>query len=418
MDAIIEIDLTGMAYGGAAVGRHEGRAVFVTGGISGERVRARIRQDKGRFALAEVVEVLTPSPARVEPRCGHVGQCGGCQWQHIDYGAQLTFKQQIVADQLARIGGLKDALVLPTLPSDPPWAYRSHVTFHPTREGKLGFVGVDDRQVLAIRECPISRPELLALAEDFTEASPPSPLSVRDAPPRHEKNVVGIASRERGNRSDDRIRVQVGSDAGEWLVAVSAREDAPARVVAGAEAVHYHVKGKSFRVAGGSFFQVNLAQAAVLVEQVMACLGPVSGGAALDLYSGVGLFSAFLAERFESVVGVESFAPAVEDARINLAGRANVTFEVGSVEAVLGGLKGPFSAAVVDPPRAGMAPAALDALIAQQPTRIAYVSCDPSTLARDAKRLVGAGYTLVQVQPVDMFPQTYHIEAVAWFGRD
>jgi len=216
----------------------------------------------------------------------------------------------------------------------------------------------------------------------------------------------------------DRIRVQVGSDVGEWLVAVSAREDAPARIVAGVEAVHYHVKGKSFRVAGGSFFQVNLAQAAVLVEQVMAWLGSVSGGAVLDLYSGVGLFSAFLAERFESVVGVESFAPAVEDARFNLAGQANVTFEVGSVEAVLGGLKGPFSVAVVDPPRAGMAPAALDALIAQQPTRIAYVSCDPSTLARDAKRLVGAGYTLVQVQPVDMFPQTYHIEAVAWFGKD
>ncbi len=189
-------------------------------------------------------------------------------------------------------------------------------------------------------------------------------------------------------------------------------------MIAGAEAVHYSVKGKTFRVAGGSFFQVNLAQAAVLVEQVMAWLEPMAGGSALDLYSGVGLFTAFLAERFESVVGVESFAPAVEDARFNLAGQANVAFEVGSVEAVLGGLKGPFSVAVVDPPRAGMAPAALDALIAQQPVRIAYVSCDPSTLARDAKRLVGAGYTLVQVQPVDMFPQTYHIEAVAWFGKD
>lgn len=394
MGAIIEIDLTGMAYGGAAVGRHEGRAVFVTGGISGERVRARIRQDKGRFALAEVVEVLTPSPERVEPRCGHVGQCGGCQWQHIDYGAQLTFKQQIVADQLARIGGLKDALVLPTIPSDPPWAYRSHVTFHPTREGKLGFVGVDDRQVIAIRECPISQPALLKLTINRQDA--------KDAE----------------WKPDDRVRVQVGSEAGEWLVAVSAREDVPARVIAGAEAVHYSVKGKTFRVAGGSFFQVNLTQAAVLVEQVMAWLEPVAGGSALDLYSGVGLFTAFLAERFESVVGVESFAPAVEDARFNLTGQGRVAFEVGSVETVLGGLSGPFRAAVVDPPRAGMAPAALDALIAQQPARIAYVSCDPSTLARDAKRLVGAGYRLAQVQPVDMFPQTYHIEAVAWFGRD
>ncbi len=394
MSAIIEIDLTGMAYGGAAVGRHEGRAVFVTGGISGERVRARIRQDKGRFALAEVVEVLTPSPARVEPRCGHVGQCGGCQWQHIDYGAQLTFKQQIVADQLARIGGLKEALVLPTIPSDPPWAYRSHVTFHPTRDGKLGFVGVDDRQVIAIRECPISRPALLKLTINRQDA--------KDAK----------------WKPDDRVRVQVGSEASEWLVAVSAREDAPARVIAGAEVVHYSVKGKTFRVAGGSFFQVNLTQAAVLVDQVMAWLEPVAGGSALDLYSGVGLFTAFLAERFESVVGVESFAPAVEDARFNLTGQANAAFEVGSVETVLGGLSGPFRAAVVDPPRAGMAPAALDALIAQQPARIAYVSCDPSTLARDAKRLVGAGYRLAQVQPVDMFPQTYHIEAVAWFGRD
>jgi 23S rRNA (uracil1939-C5)-methyltransferase len=404
MDAIIELELTGMAYGGAAVGRHEGRAVFVNGGISGERVRARIRQDKGRFALADIVEVLTPSPARTHPRCGHVGQCGGCQWQHIDYTAQLTFKQQIVADQLARIGGLPDVLVLPTMASPDPWAYRSHVTFHTTDDGRLGFVGVDDRRVVVIEECPISRPELLTFSGINTEAQ-------RGFTAEQQRGRAAEADFKRG----DRIRVQIGSDGSEGMVAVSAREDSPARVVAGVEAVHFTVKGKRFRVSGGSFFQVNLAQAAVLVEQMMAWLKPVAGATALDLYSGAGLFSAFLAERFAQVVGVESFAPAVEDARFNLRGLSGVEFHIGSVEAVLAGLSGSFSAAVVDPPRAGMAPAALEALIAHQPTRIAYVSCDSSTLARDAKRLVTAGYRLAQVQPVDMFPQTYHIEAVAWF---
>jgi 23S rRNA (uracil1939-C5)-methyltransferase len=392
MGAIIELELTGMAYGGAAIGRHEGRAIFVTGGISRERVRARIRQDKGRFALADLVEVLEPSPARVTPRCSHVGQCGGCHWQHIDYAAQLTFKGQIVRDQLARIGGLPEVDVRPTLPSQPAWAYRSHATFHPARDGRLGFIGVDDRRVIAIDECPISRPELLSLAGSL--------------PAQAQRFHPG-----------DRVRVQVGSERDTYLVAVSAREDSPAQVIAGAAAVQYTVKGKAFRVSAGSFFQVNVAQAAALVDQVMAWLEPVQAGTVLDLYSGVGLFSAFLAECADRLIAIESFPQAVEDARFNLRQHANIEFHTGAVELLLGTLGAPVEAAVVDPPRAGMNPAALEALIGSAPARLAYVSCDPSTLARDARRLVAAGYHLDHVQPVDMFPQTYHIEAVACFWR-
>src|SRR5258706_3628017 len=139
---LITLELTGMAHGGSAIGRHEGRAIFVPYGIPGEQVRVRITQDKGRFAIAEVVEILTPSPDRVEPPCPYFGEgrCGGCQFQSIDYTKQLIFKQQIVRDQLARLGALPDVMVHPTLPSPLSYGYRSHATFHAASNGQLGFI--------------------------------------------------------------------------------------------------------------------------------------------------------------------------------------------------------------------------------------------------------------------------------------
>ena len=180
------------------------------------------------------------------------------------------------------------------------------------------------------------------------------------------------------------------------------------------ERVHYTIKGRVFQVTGGSFFQVNLAQAETLVDLVLERLDLRGSEHVLDLYSGVGLFTAFLAERARRVSAVEVYAPAVRDAEVNLAEFANVDLRVGAVEAVLP--RGNFDAAVIDPPRAGVKPKALDALIARAPRKIVYVSCDPATLARDAKRLAASGYRLIDVQPVDMFPQTYHIESVAAFA--
>ncbi len=416
-DNIFTLELTSIAHGGSAIGRHEGRAIFVPYGIPGERVQVRILQDKGRFAVAEIVEVLEEAPYRVEPLCPYFGQggCGGCQFQAIDYAKQLEFKQQIVTDQIVRLGGITNALVHPTIPSPTPYHYRSHATFHVTHNGKLGFVSTNHRSILPIEECLLLAPTLEAAFEDalddhFTPgarirfqagtASPPIDFAMGgitddvaeplpEQPNRHNP-------RQNKQRPAPRPQLQADFDAGY---------------------VEYNLLDRTFRCSSGSFFQVNLPQAAKLVELVLERLNLHGNEHVLDLYSGVGLFTAFIAASAAHVSGVESFAPAVDDAVHNLNDYTNIDLYVDKIEAALPEILVAVDAAVVDPPRAGMDAAALDALVAKQPQQIVYVSCDPATLARDAKRLVAAGYKLRDVQPVDMFPQTSHIECVAHFTR-
>ncbi len=410
-NAEFELDLTAMAHGGSALGRHEGRTIFVPYALPGEHITARITQDKGRFAYAEGVTLYEASPDRVRPRCPHFGpgRCGGCHWQHIDYPAQLVFKEQIVRDQIQRIGGIADAIIHPTIPSPDPWQYRSHVTFSLTRNGELGFVSTDDHTVIPIEECHIIRPELLELFQQ---------LRLEEIP------------------TLTRVRLQVGSESEDRLVLLSTTDDEPPEIevdlpasvnflladneplnLIGATHVDYTIKRRKFRVTAGGFFQVNLAQAEKLVDLVLERLNLQGHESVLDLYAGVGLFTAFLAERAALVTSVESYPPSVTDADENLAEFDNVELIEGNVELVLAELDGPFDVAVVDPPRQGLEGVALDALVAHLPGTLVYVSCDPATLARDAKRLAAKGYQLNDVQPVDMFPQTYHIEAVATFTR-
>ncbi len=416
---LITLDLTGMAHGGSAIGRHEGRAIFVPYGIPGEQVRVRIVQDKGRFAIAEVVEVVVPSPDRVEAPCPHFGEgrCGGCQFQSITYTRQLVFKQQIVRDQLARLGGLPDITVHPTLPSPTPYGYRSHATFHVASNGELGFIKTNHRTILPIDECLLLSPTLrasfeAARTEHFAPGARIRFQSGSDGQPIH--FAMGAVTDDIAEPLPDkssRRPSHKGSDPNGMSLAPDT-SDKPS-----GDAVYYKIKNRTFRCSAGSFFQVNIPQAEKLVELVLERLNLRGDERFLDLYSGVGLFTAFLADQAAKVSAVELFAPAVEDASVNLSDYKNVDFHVGKIEWVLPTLNDNYSAAVVDPPRAGMDAPALDALVQLQPGQIVYVSCDPATLARDAKRLTSAGYSLRDVQPVDMFPQTYHIESVAHFTR-
>jgi len=408
---IIDLELTSMAHGGSALGRSDGRTIFVPYAIPGEQITARITQDKGRFAYAEGVTLYEPSPDRVRPRCPHFGpgRCNGCQWQHIDYPAQIKFKEQIMRDQFTRIGGMPDAPIRAAIPSPEAWAYRSHITFSLTPEGELGFVATDNRTIIPIRECHIIRPELLDLYQQ---------LELEDLP------------------DVNRVRLQVGTDPEDRMILISTVSDEPPEVeidipasvnfllsdnepfnLIGATHVRYTIKGREFRVTAGGFFQVNLPQAEVLIDMVLDRLALQGTESVLDLYSGVGLFTAFLAERAAMVTSIESYPPAVSDADENLIDFENVELIEGSVEEVLGSLEGPFDAVVLDPPRQGLDEEALTALMTHNPRIIVYVSCDPSTLARDAKRLNAGNYYLREVVPVDLFPQTYHIEAVATFIR-
>jgi 23S rRNA (uracil1939-C5)-methyltransferase len=404
----IQLTLTAMAHGGAALGRHEGRVIFVAGAIPGETVRAEITEDKERFAHARVVEILAPSPHRVTPRCPHVPECGGCQWQHVAYAHQLPLKADVVRDQLTRIAGVADPPVRPTLSAPSPWGYRNRVTFSVGKDDRLGFQRAASHDIVPIEECHIADPRLMALYDDL------------------DLDLPGLT----------RLTLMAGSAEDDLLMAFETRGDEPpglsadfpiscVHLVSGDEAIpvnligHNHVTqriaGHTYRVSAGRFFQVNTAVAALLVERVLDWLAPSPDDTVLDAYCGVGLFTLPLAGRAELVIAVELDPGATEDLIINLGETENVEVVEGPVEVVLPDLvdAGPLHGVVVDPPRQGLDRVVIDALLASRPPRLVYVSCDPATLARDVKRLSRGGYTLNRVQPLDMFPQTYHIESVS-----
>lgn len=412
-DHTFELELDEMVHGGQALGRHDGRAIFTRYTIPGETIEARITDDRGRYAFAEGVTLLEASDYRVTPRCPHFGpgQCGGCHFQHIDYAMQPEFKRDVVIDQLTRIGGIDnaEAITRPTIASPNAWEYRNHATFHVDEDGRLCFIGTDGEALIPLDECHIIQPELLDLWDlmDF-------------------EDIAGL----------ERVRLQVGTDPNDCMIILSTRDDEapelevdlpvsvnfllsdnePANLI-GASHITYRVRERNFRVTAGGFFQVNVPQAAALIDLVLGWLDLRGDETLLDLYAGVGLFTAFLAENASLVTSIESYPPAVTDADENLADLENVDLIEGSVEDVIELLTETYDAVVLDPPRTGVDVSVIDALDALSPAKIVYVSCDPATLARDAKRLIAKGYALIDVQPVDMFPQTFHIECGALFVR-
>jgi 23S rRNA (uracil1939-C5)-methyltransferase len=408
-DETFELELEAMAHGGSALGRHNKRTIFVPYTIPGERIRARIVQDRGRVAFAEGLTLLDASADRVYPRCKHFGpgKCGRCHWQHIDYPAQLLLKQDVLADQLARIGGFEDADVQPLIPSPQQWGYNYHMTLVASEDGRPGFVNTDGESIITIEECYILHPDLLALYESL------------------DLQFDGLR----------RMTLQLGSDGKPMLILTMANDTAPELEtdmptsvnmllednepvnLIGDSHSHYTIENRDFRVTAGGYFRPNLSQLSNLVSIVQDGLDLIGGEAILDLYGGVGVYSAFIAGRVGLVTLVESYPPAATDAEENLAEFENVDIVEGSVEDVLPELDERYDVAIIDPPGEGMTTDALDALVSMKIPRLVYVSSDPATLARDAKRLAAQGYQLLSVQPVDLAPQTYFIDTVAVLER-
>jgi 23S rRNA (uracil1939-C5)-methyltransferase len=406
--SVIEVELTTLTYGGDTLGRlADGRAVFVPFSMPGETVRAKIREERQGFVRADLVEVLKPSPDRIQPKCAHFTQCGGCHYQHIPYYAQLSAKTAIVKDQLTRIGGFVDPPVLPIHPSPMPWNYRNAVQFHLTENGKLGYQAPNSHQVIPIQECHLPEGALNEVWQ------------VLDFEP-----IPGLERIDlRLGAGDDILLVLKGKDpsAPEFSVdfPLSAVYEGPGGsvVMSGDDHTLMELGGITYSVSAGSFFQVNTLVAQMMVDELMAHLPLTPQTKLLDLYCGVGLFSAHFAPHVGELIGVELSASACGDFAVNLDPFDNVTLYEGAAEEILPSLDEKPDVVVVDPPRAGLAPKALDAVARMQPEVIAYVSCDPSTLARDAKRLCQKGYRLTRVQPFDMFPQTYHVECVVLMTR-
>ncbi len=405
----ILVEVTAPVYGGECIGRlPDGRAVFVPYALPGEQVRVELVEEKRGFARARLLEVVQPAAERIAPRCAHYGVCGGCHYQHTDYATQLKIKGRVVRDQLERIGGITNPPVAEVVPSPAAWNYRNTVQFHITPDGKIGYQGWGTHRVVPISECH--------LPEDALNQIWPQ-LDLEPLP--------GIERIDlRLGAEDEALLALESSDlaAPEFSVdfPLSAVHLGPAGklILAGDDYLLMKINGRVFKVSAESFFQVNTAQAEAMVNHVLNVLELDKNNTVLDVYCGVGLFSAFLASRVKRCIGVELSESACDDFAVNLDEFDNVELYVGAAEEILPGLNVQPDIAVVDPPRSGMERTALDALIHLQPQTIAYVSCDPATLARDVKRLVARGYNLKQVTPFDLFPQTYHVECIALMNKN
>jgi 23S rRNA (uracil1939-C5)-methyltransferase len=412
---LLTVKLEKLVYGGDALGRvvgssaeAEGRVVFVPFGLPDETVRVRPLEVKPGHIRAELVEVLEPSPERIVPKCIHFSLCGGCHYQHLSYPAQLQAKTEIVRDQLMRIGKIESPPVLPMIPSPRVWNYRNHVQFHLDPTGKVGYVDARGRNILGITECHL--PELplndLWPRLEFEPGSPLERVSLRLG-----AGETALLVLESGSMTMPEMELEA-----DLSVVHQAGEDTV--VLAGESSLVMQVKDRSFRVSAGSFFQVNTGMAEKMVDHVLSILPVSQGTTLLDIYCGVGLFSAFFAGQVGRLIGIESSPSACDDFTANLDEFEAVELYQAPAEEVLPGLVVSADAAIVDPPRAGLDKRTLQAIVDLGTHRLAYVSCDPSTLSRDARYLIAKGYRLIQVTPFDLFPQTFHIESISLFERE
>ena len=381
-----------------ALGRHgealaetdDGKPVFVFGGIPGETVTAEVVATRRGYVAARVTDVADQSPDRVEPACRYFGACTGCQWQHVAYERQLEMKREALADALHRVGGL-DVEPLPTLPSPDTLGYRNHARFTVSKQGgRLGYVHKERRRHVEVEECLLMAPWINhALASLQGHVAETTQLSLR-----------------------------YGVHTGDYLLQPTFQNmDVP--LASGQKHYHEALLGHRFRVSSPSFFQVNTRQAERMAELVMGQLRLDGSQTVVDAYAGVATFAVLMADRARRVVAVEESAAAVADARVNVEGVPNVELRQARTEDVLAELaEGGVDAVLLDPPRSGCMSGTLDALLDMPPERVVYVSCDPETLARDLAVLTSGPFRIEQVRPVDMFPQTYHVEAVATLVRD
>ena len=408
-----EVSLTIPTYGGESMGRlldpltgAGGRAVFVAFALPGETVRARSVDEKRGFVRADLLEVLTPSPRRIAPKCAHFGVCGGCHYQMLPYPDQLKLKETILRDQLTRIGKIQDPPVREMIPSPNEWNYRNHIQFHLTEDGRLGLIAAGDpRAVMPINECHLPEASINALWPQlqFDAATPLERVSLRAG-----DELMLVLESDSPETPEVEIEAEIS------VVHLSEDDNV---VLAGDGYVLIDVLGRPFRVSAGAFFQVNTAMAAKMVEYLLSNLRVLPSTILLDVYCGVGLFSAFFAPKVKQVIGIEISPLACEDFGINLHEFDNVDLYEAPAEHVLPQLDLHADVVIVDPPRAGLDKKVLDAILNLGPKMLAYISCDPSTLARDAARLITGGYVLSNVTPFDLFPQTYHIESISIFER-
>ncbi|MCX7981771.1 MAG: class I SAM-dependent RNA methyltransferase [Syntrophales bacterium] len=379
MDRYVECDITDVSYGGLGVGRIKGRVVFVPYTVTGDRVTVEIVQEKRNFSYGRLKDIIKPSPWRVHSPCSYYGTCGGCLLAHIDYNYQLEVKRLQVFEIFRRIGGYEVLEVEKTVPSPREWYYRGKMEFHGAVEERRGYViglrKIRGHEIVEVDRCLIAHESInLALGE----------------------------TRKKGKPMLGRLTFWADDNADSLNVM-------------------RHVKGHVFQVPKTSFFQANLYLVEKLVDLVLEMSELQGTETVIDAYCGVGLFSVFLARKARKTVGIEIDREAVEAARQNLErlfpGQSSI-FQIlhGEVGQEIGRLatelKEKVELIVVDPPRGGLSERVKEGIIKLGVQKIVYVSCNPSTMARDGAFFSRGGYRLTRLVPIDMFPQTFHVEVV------
>ena len=378
----VELEIEKIASGGSGVGRFEGRAVFVAGTCPGDRITARMVEEHDSWNKAELTGVLRPSLARIEAECPWYGTCGGCSLQQLSYEGQLEAKKMLVSDAFMRIGGMVDARINKVVPSI-PYGYRNRMQFHRVNkpgknEASVGLKRRSGNQVLPLDCCPVADP------------------GIQDAMLKRKLSAPPWAD-----------RFHVFSHGNLLLVEGGRTERGKIRI-----------RNRDLILSVGNFFQSNVTTLEILIEDVMRFAMEAPGdGRALDLYCGVGTFGAFLSSHFSRLDMVETEKEAVALARENVHGQGIRHFAWTDDEWVrrAESREESYAFALVDPPRTGLSTSLRRGLTERKPGLLAYVSCDPATLARDTKDLIGGGFILESCTPYDFYPQTAHVETLALF---
>lgn len=441
---VIECEIHGQGHNGTGVGRYEGFTIFVPLVVPGERVLVRVNQVKKTYAQAELLEIIQVHENRVEPKCSIFKECGGCQSQHLSYSAQLRLKEQQVRDQFARIGGMSDVTIHPIIGMEEPWIYRNkaQVPFGHDKQGNViaGFYASQSHEIIDLEECYIQHPDNDAAIRYIKGLIQELGISIYDETShhgilRHLMVRIGVHTKEmmivlvthgRKLPHKESLVKRIQEAFPQCKSIIQNINDRQTNVILGRENillygrdVIYDLIGDiRFAISPHSFFQVNPVQTKVLYHQVQKYAQLTGQETVIDAYCGIGTIALYVAQKAKQVYGVEIVPEAIQDAKKNakLNQIEHAQFEMGAAEQVMPkwlqqGIRP--EVIIVDPPRKGCDPALLDAATGMAPERIVYVSCNPATLARDAKYLYELGYHVREVQPIDMFPQTGHVECVA-----
>ena len=399
---MVRLTVDSIAHGGEAVGRIDGKAHFVAGAIPGERVEIDVFKEKSRWARGRLVEVLDPSPDRIDSPCPAYPVCGGCTWQHASYERQLEWKHDVVAGQLAHIGGLSDVEVRQTIAPGPQYAYRNRMDFS-VANGRPALHEHRSDRLVELDGCPLLRPELAKRFADLGDLA----------------GVRKIVLRSGVNTGDVLIAVEgrIPAQTERWDASVVVQSRDGVRTVHGRTWFEEEIDGVRFRVPANAFFQVNTAGAEELVRLVTGAASVTGDDVLLDGYAGVGLFAATVGRSAGLVVTIDAGRAPFDAITGNLEQVIPGRYRsfLGSFERIAPTAKDRWNVAVVDPPRAGLGANGVAAVTRTGPRTIVLISCDPASLARDASLLRDSGYQVDWAQPVDLFPQTYHVETVTRF---